>query len=318
MKDPISWFKNLYYDKKISLTQESRYAAEQYRRIVSSSPDPALQACVVSGLAALSAVENATTDILEKLGLQKTRTRTKIAFRKALPISLARIYSAAVIAFGPNGVELITIFPQGREIFGTCRDEQLNNHLRQLAASLLPFAEQLGQPPITLANGLASTWDTLFQAQGVAKDAKELTDTEIRALRKTLKDELYRTLLNLALVHFLDEEKGAYFCPVEYLQNRAAPAEAGPATITSAVLSADRQKVKITMTADDAEGFILKRRVFGQADYVEVATNIPANADGPTDFEDVLPGPGQYEYVAVAWHGHWLGEPSDPFAVDAS
>ena len=318
MKYLLAWFQNPFYDKKLSLTQDSSYAAEQYRRIVASSPGPALQACVVSGTAALNAMENATTDTLEKLGLQKFRTRTKTAFRRALPINLARIYSAAVISFGPHGAELVTLFPQGREIFGTCRDEQLNNHLEQLAASLVPYTEQVGQPALTLANGLVSTWDNLYHAQGDAKGTKKLTDAELKALRKTLKDELYRTHLNLALEYFLDPDRGATFCPVELLQNRATPLEAGPATIISAVLSADRQKVKITMTADNAEGFILKRQVFGQAGEVVVAENITPNPNGPTEYEDVLPAPGHYEYVAVAWHGQWQGDPSDPFAVDAS
>jgi len=319
MKDFLIWFRNALYDRRISLSQDLDYAWTQTERLLAIDPPvPSLQARATATLAALNALEDVTTDELEKLGLQKTRTQNKRIFRANLPANVARLYGAALVAFGPHGADMVTLFPQGREVFGSCRDEQLNNHLDQLAASVGTFVAQLGQTAVTLATNLATTWTSLYHAQGTAKDTKSATALELKALRKTLKDELYMNQLVLAQVYFLDEAKGAYFCPQEKLRNRANPVAAGPATILSAVLSADRQKVKLTFQADNAEGFILKRRVFGQANELVVADDIEPNPDGPTDYEDVLPGPGHYEYVLVAWHGQWQGEPSDPCAVDAS
>ena len=319
MRDLLIWFRNPFYDRHISLTQELDYAATQLDRFLSiPAPNALIQARITATLAALNGLEDVTTDELEKLGLQKTRTQSKRAFRIALPANVAKLYGAAIAVFGPHGVELVTLFPQGRDIFSHCRDEQLNNHLDQLVASVTLLVGQLGQNAVTLATNLATTWDSLFHSQGTAKDTKDATALELKALRKTLKDELYLNLLVLAQVFFLDEEKGAFFCPQQKLRNRATPLAAGPAEILSAVLSPDRTKVKLTVDAENAEGFILKRRVFGQANDLVVAENIPPNPDGPTDYEDVLPGPGQYEYVVVAWRGQWQGEPSDPFAVDAS
>ena len=132
-------FINPFDDEKISFTEVLNYASVHLQRMVSNNPGALLNPRITATTTALNGLEGGVSDDMTKLALQKAKTEVKESFRTALPGHIVKIYAAVVAAFGVDAPQIMECFPQGRTIFNTCRDEQLNNHLQQLVNCITPL-----------------------------------------------------------------------------------------------------------------------------------------------------------------------------------
>ena len=264
--------------------------------------------------ATLNTVEEGTTDELGKVAMRKSRTAAKAAFRTALPGHITKIHAAVVAAFGADGPEVLQCFPQGRGVFATSTDEALNNRLGQLVTGITPLSVSVGAIHVTAATGLATTWGTLYGAQGQAKGATSVSAEARAAAMSALKLELFKNLLTIALNDPEDPDRIDLLCPQNLLEGRSSPITPGATTLTLASQDAQPRTAHFTMTADGADSFRLLRRIAGEADLSVVAEGI-VPVDGVGSYSIYLEGTATYEFAAEAVRGTRTGERSSIVTV---
>lgn len=217
----VNWFK----DPAISFSELLLYAARHLAAMVASNPGAALNTRITATTTALSAVETGVTDVETKKAIQKGKREAKDAFREALPENIRRIHAAVVAAFGDPSPELTDCFPEGRTVYTTCRDEELNNKLGQLVACLTPKQAQIGATAVTNAAGLLSTWTTLYAALDTAMAQRTATAGTRDTDKANLQLQLYLNVLALAALFPDQPDKCDVYCPQQYLRNRQATPE---------------------------------------------------------------------------------------------
>ena len=259
--------------------------------------------------AALNTVEGGTTDEMAKLAMQKSRTAVKAAFRTALPGHITKIHGAVVAAYGADGPEVVQCFPLGRTIFSTCTDEALNNRLGQLVTSITPLSATVGAPHVTAATGLATSWGTLYGAQGQAKDATGVSAVARDAAMSALKLELFKNLLTIALNDPENPDRIDLLCPQALLEGRASGPTPGAAILTLVNFNPQNRQADFTISAENAKSFRVYRRLQGEADFTLWAEDI-VPVDGVATYSIGLNTAGNYEFVAEGLNGTRIGERS--------
>jgi hypothetical protein len=222
-------FTNWFKDPAISFSELLKFAARHLQRMVANNPGALLNARITATQTALSAVEAGVTDVATKAAIQKGKTETKDAFRKALPENIRKIHAAVVAAYGDPSADLTECFPEGRVVFTRCRDEELNNKLGQLVACLTPRQAQIGAAAVNNAGGLLSTWIAIYAAQDVAMAQRgEMAESRDTA-KANLQLQLYLNVLALAAAFPDQPDKCDLYCPQQYLHNAEATDEDPPA-----------------------------------------------------------------------------------------
>lgn len=224
--DLRKYFLNRFLDEKISFTELLKYAARHLARLVATNPGGFLDARIAATSAALAPVEACVTDVAVKDGLSKAKTQIKADFRAALPEKIRKIHAAVVAAYGDPSPELTECFPEGRSIFTTCRDEQLDNKLGALVTAITPKQAQVGATAVTSATNLKTTWTSLYAAQDSAMGARSASAEQRDADKATLQRELFRNVLFIAFTYPGEVDKCDLYCPQQYLENPDAPDEA--------------------------------------------------------------------------------------------
>ena len=215
-------FKNWFKDPIISFSELLKYASRHLQRMVANNPGALLNARITATQTALALVESGVTDVGTKLAIQEGKTATKKAFRDALPENIRRIHAAVVVAYGDPSPALTECFPEGRSVFKTCRDEEVDNKLGQLLACLTPRQAEIGATAVNNAGGLHSTWTAIYAAQGVAMAQREGTADSRDAAKASLQLQLYLNVLFLAQSFPDQPDKCDLYCPQQYLHNAQA------------------------------------------------------------------------------------------------
>jgi hypothetical protein len=229
MMDLRKIFTNWFKDKEISFSELLKYAARHLTRMVANNPGALLNVRINATQTALIAVEAGVTDVATKAAIQKSKTETKDAFRKALPENIRKIHAAVVAAYGDPSADLTECFPEGRNVFNKCRDEELNNKLGQLVACLTPREAQVGTVHVSNAAGLLSTWTAIYAAQDVAMAQRAEMAGGRDAAKANLQLQLYLNVLALAAAFPDQPDKCDLYCPQQYLHNAEATDEDPPA-----------------------------------------------------------------------------------------
>lgn len=222
-------FTNWFKDPSISFSRLLHYATVHLQNMVADNPGALLNDRITATQAALNAVDAGVTDVLTKAGIQLGRTRTKEAFRTALPEHLRRVHGAVVAAFGSPSKQLTECFPDGRGLFGPrkCPDIELESRLGQLAASLATWEPQVGAAVVGNVTGLLSSWLAIYQTQGEAMAQRAMTAAQRDEAKAQLQLQLYLNVLELARLFPDQPEKGEFYCPQRYLRRAAARGAAG-------------------------------------------------------------------------------------------
>lgn len=217
---------NPFDDKAISLNELINYSSTHLQRLIANNPGALFNQRITGTNTALVTLDNCMSDNDVKLALRKGRVQAKDAFRDALPGNIARIHAAVVAAFGTDSTELTECFPQGRSIFTTCTDDQLDDKLQALQTCLTPLAAQVGVTHINNLGGLISTWIALHAAVQTASANKNTSESTRRSARQALQLELFKNLLAIAAAFPNEDAKVKLYCPQHLLEDHPQqPAE---------------------------------------------------------------------------------------------
>lgn len=203
---------NPYDDKNISLAALTAFTEEHVGLVLADpvSADVALELTAVSN--GFNALDTVIGNETVKLGLRKARVAAKNQFRAELSNEISKVYGAPLIAFGQDGVELLEIFPNGREIFSVSDDSQLEVHLAALNTAMQARAAELDATAVALATTLLTNWQTIYGNTITAKGQKTSVAQTRRQGTSVLKVALGKLRLKLGLVLFgqIDRLKGLF------------------------------------------------------------------------------------------------------------
>ena len=221
------FFINPFDDDSYGLDKLAAYTTDHLGRMIANNPGAQLDTRINATTVAFTTLENCTNDDGVKLGLRKARVMLKEQFRASLPEQLGYIEAAIRAHYkGGSGDVLLECFPEGLTVFSQCRDDKLNNHLQILVSALEARTVPQGTlPPGALgdAGGLLSTWLAVYAASESSSASKAATESEKRAARKALEQELFLNLLFLASLFPGQPEKAALYTRQSLLRNPDSP-----------------------------------------------------------------------------------------------
>lgn len=215
-------------DRDISLAELIAFTSDHQSRMIANDIGGFLSARIAATSQALQALEDTLADDQSRLGLRMARVLAKKTFREALPPKVEQIVAAVVARYGPDSPEVTECIPQGRSIFTTCRDDQLETHLTTLLTAITAHQADLGAPLVTTATNLRNTWAAVHSASETATGNKTSTEAEKFAARRALQLELFKNLLTIALQFPRQPEKIALYMQQHLLENPQSPAEPEP------------------------------------------------------------------------------------------
>lgn len=317
MRDLSRFFENPFDDHNLSTDEVLRFTSDHLQRMIANNPGAILNLRINATTTALTGFTQSLTSDEAKRGARKARKQTKDAFRTSLPTQMAKIYAAVVAKFGPGSPELSECFPQGRSVFASCSDDALESHLRVVIQGITTHQSDVGASVLNDASGLLSTWLVVYAASESATGAKVSAQHGKNDARKALQLELFKNLLTLALNFPRQPEMAAVFIQQSLLENRSSAPDIAQAVITLGTYDEENHAAHLTLTAAGAKSFVLRRKLSTEPEWMEVASNIEAT-NGATEYVDVVPGPGHYDYVAVGQAQGYEGLESNPVGVDAT
>ncbi len=215
-----------FHDPAISLDELVAFATDSHERVIANNPGAAFNGLITATAVALTNLGNCSSSDITKLGLRKAAKQAKAAYRKALPGHLRKIFGKITGQYGDPSNEVTQCFAQGREIFDSCVDDKVDDHLIALINGLTPLAAVMGGTALGDAGGLLSTWLVIYGASESTTGAKTATEAEKEIARAALERQLSVNALTIAL-HFLGQkEKAADFFQQHLLEDHpAAPPE---------------------------------------------------------------------------------------------
>ena len=129
MRTLASFLENPFDDDGISMNELIAFATDHLQRLIANNPNGELNDRIAPLTSSLATVEDCVTDDQGRLGLRKARKQAKDDFRLQIPVDVKRIEAGFIAAFGADSPVLLEALPQGRTIFQTCRDDQVEVHL---------------------------------------------------------------------------------------------------------------------------------------------------------------------------------------------
>jgi hypothetical protein len=139
-----------------------------------------------------------------------------------------RIEAGFIAAFGADSPVLLEALPNGRNIFNTCRDDQVEVHLTTLHTAATTHAASLAPATVTLATNLKNNWATIYTASEGSSGGKTTTQEGKKLARENLQWMLFLCLLKLAAMFPRQPEKLSLYMQQHLLENPSAPAEPEP------------------------------------------------------------------------------------------
>lgn len=225
MRKLSRYLENPFDSRDISLAEQVAFSTDHLERMSANNGSGELTARIAATTSALALVEDCFSDDLTRLGIRAARVRAKDNFRQTLPGEVAKIMGAVVARYGPDAPEVLECCPQGRGIFGSCRDDAVQNHLQTLVNAVTAHLADLGQPLVTQANDLKAAWMTIYQASESATGGRTETQEGKRLARENLSLMLYLNLLKLAEMFPRQPEKLALYMRQDLLGPLGGDAE---------------------------------------------------------------------------------------------
>ena len=139
-----------------------------------------------------------------------------------------KIEAGFIAAFGADSPTLLEALPNGRTIFQTCRDDQVETHLQTLLNAATTHSAALVPATVTLATDLKNNWVTIYQASEASTGAKTTTEEGKKMARENLQLMLFLNLLKLAEMYPRQPEKLSLYMQQHLLENPESPDEPEP------------------------------------------------------------------------------------------
>ncbi len=181
-------------DPAISVDELAAFATDHLERLSANNPGSVFTDRITETTTALSAFDDAHTGDLTALGQRKAQKLTKNNFRETLAFEVGKILGAVIAQYGDGTPEVVECVPQGRKVFSTCRDDEVENHLDVLVNGVSAHEADLGAALTTQAEDLRDDWLAIYAASEAATGAKTATEAEKRAARESLQWILYVNL----------------------------------------------------------------------------------------------------------------------------
>jgi len=123
------------------------YGAAQLTALVADNHSGLHTERIAALTAAFNLLDDGMEDVETKAAIQRGKVLAKNLFRRnTVPETVARIHAAVVMHFGANSPDMAECFPQGRDIFTKCKDQELDNHLGQLSTCIGARSTTVGVP----------------------------------------------------------------------------------------------------------------------------------------------------------------------------
>lgn len=235
MRDLTSFLRNPFDDPKISLPRLIAFSTDHLQRLSANNSGGEFAAFIAATSSALAQMEDSWTDDQGRLGIRMARKQAKRDFRqKTVPPSVERIEAAFIAAYTSSSPVLLEALPNGRTVFATCRDDELDIHLQTLLTVVNAHTADLPPAIVTLAATLRSNWLAVHSASESSTGAKTTTEQGKQLARENLQLMLFRNLLKLADLHPRQPEKLSLYMQQHLLEIPASGSdeEAPPAPVS--------------------------------------------------------------------------------------
>lgn len=208
MRDLASFLRNPFDDPKISAIRLIAFTTDHLQRMSANNESGELTARITATTSALGQVEDLSTDDQVHLGIRKARKQMKADFREqTLRSAVERIEAGLIAAYSSTSRVLAEALPKGRTIFNTCRDDELEIHLKVLHTAVTAHAVDLAPAIVTLAATLKTDWAAIHSASESSGGAKTTTEQGKRLARENLQLMLFLNLLKLSEMFARQPEK---------------------------------------------------------------------------------------------------------------
>jgi hypothetical protein len=217
MRDLTTWLTNPFDDPHISVKELLAFTADHFQR-VSANPLPALTPRLAPTALALTAVSDTHSDDDAQLGVRMACVQSKKAFRAALPAGIGQVAVAVEAQFGEKSPQFTACFPQGRSVFGTCTDQELDGKLGSIVDWVTAQKPPLDPQVLANATALQTGWAAVIKPTGAASGGKTQTIAAKNAACVSLQTELFANLLVLAQTFPRQPEQLALYMQQSLLQ----------------------------------------------------------------------------------------------------
>ena len=228
MRTLASFLENPFDDDGISMPELIAFTTDHLQRLSANNAGGELTARIAATTSSLAVVEDCVTDDQGRLGVRKARKQAKDDFRVQIPVEVKRIEAGFIAAFGADSPILLEAQPQGRTIFQTCRDDQVEVHLQTLLTSATTHQANLAPATLTQATNLKNNWVTIYQASELSTGSKTTTQEGKKLARENLQLMLFLNLLKLAEMFPRQPEKLTLYMMQHLLENPSSPEEPEP------------------------------------------------------------------------------------------
>jgi len=229
MRTLTSFLVNPFDDDGISMAELAAFSTDHLQRMSANNAGGELTDRITATTSALSLVEDCFTDDLSRLGVRKARKQAKNDFRRdIIPLEVERVEAGFIAAFGADSNVLLEALPNGRNIFNTCRDDQVENYLQVLLDAATTHQASLAPATLTQATNLKNNWVAIYEASESSTGDKTATQEEKRLARENLQLMLFLNLLKLAEMFPRQPEKLNLYMQQHLLENPSSPEEPEP------------------------------------------------------------------------------------------
>lgn len=197
MKQLAPLFEVPFDDPAIGSARLVAFATDNLQRMIANNPSNELDVRITATTSALGLYTNCLTDDQTKLGVRMARKKAKDSFRATIPGSVAKISGSILAQYGSNAPELDECFPEGRSIFTSCRDDEVETHLQTLSNAVTAHVADLGAPLGTKVTQLITAWLAVYNASEASTGAKTTTEEAKQLARDNLSLMLFLNLVKL-------------------------------------------------------------------------------------------------------------------------
>ena len=228
MRNLSRFLDNPFDDKDISIAELIAFTTDHLERMIANNTGGELSVRITATSQSYDVVADCVTDDQGKLGIRMARKQAKDNFRKSLPAAVTKLVAAVIAQYGDGSPEVTECVPNGRSIFSSCRDDQVEVHLQTLVNAITAHQADLGAPLVTAATNLKTAWVTIHTASEASTGGKTTTEEGKKLARENLQLMLYLNLVKLMEMFPRQPEKLALYMQQHLLENPSSGEEPEP------------------------------------------------------------------------------------------
>jgi hypothetical protein len=218
--------RNLHYymqipfgSKEHSIAELSGFTADHLNRMTDNNTGGFLTARIAATTTAFSTFAQGSLDDQTQVAIRGALVKAKENFRRDLPVDIQKVYGQCLGHYSEAGVEMKQIFPEGRSVFGKCRDTELAGKLGVMVAGVTAKQADLGAPLVTQATAILTNWNAIYAASLGSLSDQGATQEARKEARENLCLQLYLNLLAIAAQFPGQEEKLDIYMKQHLLEN---------------------------------------------------------------------------------------------------